>query len=175
MGYHANLADFSDVDDRKEEALKMLLENYKALTIDQNNWVCNLSNASSLIWHCYRSLSIDINWAGFYFVNDDKKELLLGPFQGKVACQTIPFGKGICGVAAATQETQLVEDVDKAPHHIACDGDTKSEIVVPIVNNGTKRTLAVIDIDCRDFNAFEDLDKEYLEQLGKLIGETCIF
>lgn len=175
MGYHANFSNFSDVEDRKEDALKMLLDSYKALTIDQDNWVCNLSNASSLIWHCYKSLSININWAGFYVSEKGKEQLLLGPFQGKVACQTIQFGKGVCGTAASTQETQLVPDVDKAADHIACDGDTKSEIVVPIIDNKTNKTLAVIDIDCVDYNGFDEVDKEYLEQLAKLITETCVF
>ena len=100
----------------------------------------NTANAASLIWHGLHALlspSNQVNWAGFY-VSDPStpSQLILGPFQGKVACQTIAFGKGVCGAAAQTQKTQLVPDVEEFPGHIACDGDSKSEIVVPIVDNG---------------------------------------
>ena len=100
----------------------------------------NTANAASLIWHALRALpapSNEINWAGFY-VSDPSTpdQLILGPFQGKVACQTIAFGKGVCGAAAKSQKTQLVPDVEQFPGHIACDGDSKSEIVVPILKNG---------------------------------------
>lgn len=100
----------------------------------------NLSNAASLLWHAYHSLpspSRAVNWAGFYFVDPSSpSQLILGPFQGQVACQTIAFGKGVCGRAAQTGITQLVEDVEKFPGHIACDGASKSEIVVPILQGG---------------------------------------
>lgn len=82
-----------------------------------------------------------MNWSGFYFTNpSNPRQLLLGPFQGQVACQSIAFGRGVCGKAAETQVTQVVEDVEKFPGHIACDGASKSEIVVPIVKNGKVRT-----------------------------------
>lgn len=99
-------------------------------------------------------------------------QLILGPFQGKVACQVIGFGKGVCGVAAETQKTQLVHDVDEFPGHIACDGDSRSEIVVPIlgVDQGT---VAIIDIDCAELNGFDEVDKKYLEELAALIGRSC--
>jgi putative methionine-R-sulfoxide reductase with GAF domain len=102
----------------------------------------NTSNAASLIWHALHALpkpSNKTNWAGFYVLDPSraaagkKPQLILGPFQGKVACQVIAFGRGVCGAAAASGETQLVGDVDSFPGHIACDGDSKSEIVVPIV------------------------------------------
>lgn len=100
----------------------------------------NTANAASLIWHGLHALpspSNQVNWAGFY-VSDPStpSQLILGPFQGKVACQTIAFGKGVCGAAAQSQKTQLVPDVEQFSGHIACDGDSKSEIVVPIVGNG---------------------------------------
>jgi hypothetical protein len=100
----------------------------------------NTANAASLIWHALHALptpSSKVNWAGFY-VSDPTtpNQLILGPFQGKVACQTIAFGKGVCGAAAQSQQTQLVPDVEKFPGHIACDGDSKSEIVVPIMKDG---------------------------------------
>lgn len=103
----------------------------------------NLANTASLLWHGYQSLpspSKSVNWAGFYVLDPTKpRQLILGPFQGQVACQTIGFGRGVCGTAAQTGVTQLVSDVDKFPGHIACDGASKSEIVVPIVQNGKVR------------------------------------
>lgn len=106
--------------------------------------------------------------------------MILGPFQGKVACQVIPFGRGVCGAAAAEQTTQLVPDVEKFPGHIACDGDSKSEIVVPIVVAGqggaeaaTKRVVAIIDIDCAEINGFDEVDKKYLEKLADLLAKSC--
>lgn len=99
----------------------------------------NFSNAAALLWHAYHSLpapSSAVNWAGFYFTDPtNPRQLILGPFQGQVACQAIAFGRGVCGAAAKTKVTQLVEDVEKFPGHIACDGASKSEIVVPIVQN----------------------------------------
>ena len=155
----------------------MVVDHYEGLSADQNNWVCNLANAASLLWHAYASLDVTVNWAGFYVTQLGKspQTLLLGPFQGKVACQMIPFGKGVCGTAASTQETQLVPDVTKAADHIACDGDTKSEIVIPIIDPQTKKTLAVIDIDSVDTNGFDEVDRLYLEKLAKLISTTCKF
>lgn len=104
-----------------------------------------------------------------------KQQLILGPFQGKVACQTIAFGRGVCGTAASTQTTQLVPDVEQFPGHIACDGDSKSEIVVPIVagEGGSRKVVAIIDIDCAVLNGFDEVDKKYLEQLAELLGRSC--
>ena len=105
----------------------------------------NTSNAASLLWHALHALpspSNHTNWAGFYVLDPSraaagkKPQLILGPFQGKVACQIIAFGRGVCGAAAETAQTQLVPDVDLFPGHIACDGDSKSEIVVPILVDG---------------------------------------
>lgn len=116
----------------------------------------NFSNTSSLLWHAYHSLppsspSSSVNWAGFYFTDpSNSSRLILGPFQGQVACQTIAFNRGVCGTAAATATTQLVEDVEKFPGHIACDGASKSEIVVPIVKAGK--------VGCVTFIGKEDAD-----------------
>lgn len=172
--HHADYTDFEAVNSR-EDVLEMLIMSYKSLCEDQDDWVCNLSNASSLLWHAYQSLNVNVNWSGFYITkkgNDD--ELLLGPFQGKVACQTIPFGKGVCGTAASTLKTQVVSDVNKFPDHIACDGETLSEIVVPIISDKGK-VLGVIDLDCLDYNGFGETDKKYLEELAELIAKTCNF
>ncbi|KAM0491238.1 hypothetical protein ACHAP8_010812 [Fusarium lateritium] len=115
---------------------------------------------------------------GFYVLDKSSKDpqLILGPFQGKVACQTIKFGKGVCGTAAATHETQLVRDVEEFPGHIACDGDSKSEVVVPILvaqDDGSKKLVAIIDIDCAELNGFDEVDKTNLEQLAALLATSC--
>jgi L-methionine (R)-S-oxide reductase len=100
----------------------------------------NLSNAASLLYHALRSLpkpSSAVNWAGFYILYpEDMDQLVLGPFQGHVACQLIKLGKGVCGTAAAERRTVVVEDVDQFPDHIACDSNSRSEIVVPIIKSG---------------------------------------
>lgn len=117
--------------------------------------------------------------SGFYVLDSSSSspQLILGPFQGKVACQTIRFGRGVCGTAAETQATQLVNDVEKFPGHIACDGDSKSEIVVPIVvenqETGEKKTVAIIDVDCAELNGFDDVDKTNLEALARLLAKSC--
>lgn len=165
---HADYSNFTLKN--KAEVLQTLLESYKALAVE--NWVANLSNASSLLWHAYHSLDINVNWTGFYVNNSQvSSELILGPFQGKVACQQIRFGSGVCGTAAASQKTQLVPDVTEFPGHIACDGETKSEIVVPLVRDGV--TIGVIDLDCLELQGFDTTDQEYLEQLAQAIVETC--
>ena len=118
------------------------------------------------------SPSNQVNWAGFYVLDSSiPDQLILGPFQGKVACQTIAFGKGVCGAAAQSQKTQLVPDVEKFPGHIACDGDSKSEIVVPIIKAG--KVVAIIDIDCAVENGFDEDDQEQLESLARLLAQSC--
>lgn len=148
----------------------------------------NLANTASLLWHAYKSLpspSRDVNWAGFYVLDPSSSpshpSLVLGPFQGKVACQTIAFGRGVCGTAAATQQTQLVPDVDAFPGHIACDGASKSEIVVPITvevlspaeGHAETKVVGIIDIDCAEAKGFDETDKKFLEELAALLGTAC--
>ena len=150
---HADYSDFSKEGGvlARSAAYQHLLTSLTALLENQRNWVCNLANAASLLWHLYHSLSASVsrgasvvNWAGFYVIDPSApgKQLILGPFMGKVACQTIALGKGVCGTAAVGRdgsgkgETLLVEDVERFPGHIACDGESKSEIVVPIRANG---------------------------------------
>ncbi|KAJ5124468.1 uncharacterized protein N7515_008293 [Penicillium bovifimosum] len=101
------------------------------------------------------------------YASSENQLLLLGPFQGKPACQEIRFGKGVCGTAAAKGETVLVDDVEKFPGHIACDAESKSEIVVPIL------TVAIIDVDCAETSGFDEEDKKYLEKLAGLLAESC--
>ena len=110
-----------------------------ALTAGEADAIANMANASALLMQYLP----DLNWAGFYRMVDD--ELVLGPFQGKAACIRIPLGRGVCGTAAATRETQRVEDVHAFPGHIACDADSRSELVVPIVQG--ERLLGVLDLD----------------------------
>ncbi|KAL0084842.1 GAF domain-like protein [Phycomyces blakesleeanus] len=160
----------------KEEFYSDLVDQINAITEDQTYWVTNLSNASSVIYHGLKSLEHfqkkPINWAGFYLVDPkNEKNLILGPFQGKVACTAIPFGKGVCGAAAATQTTQLVKDVHEFPGHIACDAASNSEIVVPIVKD--KRLLGVLDIDCEEVEGFDDVDRKGLEAVVKVIVANC--
>lgn len=172
MSHHADYSNFDSSASRKE-ALEMLLMSYEALAESQTNWVANLANCSSLLYHCYKDSGV--NWAGFYVVDKehDSSRLILGPFMGKVACQTIQIGTGVCGTAAAKLETQLVPNVEEFPGHIACDGMTKSEIVCPITQDG--KLVGVLDIDCLNLNGFGDVDKHYLEILCSKISETCKF
>ena len=116
--------------------------------------IANLSNASALLWETLP----DINWAGFYMMEDGA--LVLGPFQGKTACIRIPVGRGVCGTAVAEDRTQLVPDVHAFPGHIACDSASRSEIVVPILKNG--EVAAVLDIDSPNVGRFTEADKEGL-------------
>ncbi|KAI1302020.1 GAF domain-like protein [Xylaria venustula] len=177
---HADASNFAD-GVTKEEAYEQVLSQAEGLFDGQKNWVCNLANTASLLWHAYKSLpspSSQVNWAGFYTLDTQKTakpQLILGPFHGKVACQTIFFGRGVCGAAAETQATQLVQDVEKFPGHIACDGDSKSEIVVPIVagEGDARKVVAIIDIDCAELNGFDEVDQKYLEQLAELLSRSC--
>ncbi|PGH04807.1 L-methionine (R)-S-oxide reductase [Blastomyces parvus] len=152
--------------------------------------VSNFANVASLLWHAYAALpasSSDVNWAGFYIRQDkfpllpshdsdtkgtpNTKTLLLGPFQGKPACQLIQFGRGVCGTAAEKRETVLVPDVLNWEGHIACDAESRSEIVVPILVNG--ETVAIIDIDCTQPSGFDDVDRKWLEALAEILAESC--
>ncbi|CAN3358889.1 free methionine-R-sulfoxide reductase [Diutina catenulata] len=163
-------ADYSNIEaSSKPEALESVVMSYQALAGDTRYYVANLANAASLVWHAYHSLGVAVNWAGFYVTIEDT--LLLGPFQGKVACQQIAFGQGVCGTAAESQHTQLVRDVHSFPGHIACDSETNSEIVVPIVVAG--KTVAVLDIDCETKSGFDEEDQRWLEQLAADIAKTC--
>ncbi|GAB1313992.1 hypothetical protein MFIFM68171_04202 [Madurella fahalii] len=181
---HADASTFAE-GVTKEEAYQQVLDQAEGLFFEQRNWVCNLANAASLLWHAYKSLpspSNQVNWAGFYTFDSlsppSRPQLILGPFQGKVACQTIAFGRGVCGAAAAQQTTQLVPDVDAFPGHIACDGDSRSEIVVPILADGdgvgeVKKVVAIIDVDCAVPDGFDEVDRVWLERLAGLIGRSC--
>ncbi|MGO4499247.1 GAF domain-containing protein [Paenibacillus sp. 2RAB27] len=143
----------------REEQFTLLIEQVHALIQDEPNRIANLANASALLGQFLE----DINWVGFYLVDEqlERKELVLGPFQGLPACVRIPFGKGVCGTAAERMETVLVPDVHAFPGHIACDAASQSEIVIPIVVGA--ELVGVLDIDSPSLNRFDDVDQRYLE------------
>lgn len=145
---------------------KELILQLKALTEGVPYPTANLANASALLWQHLEN----INWAGFYIM--EQAALVLGPFQGKPACIRIPVGKGVCGTAVAEDRTQLVADVHQFPGHIACDGASNSEIVVPIHKDG--QVWGVLDIDSPLFGRFTTDDREGLEDFVKAL-ETALF
>lgn len=149
----------------KQEQYDMLDQQLQALLTDEKNWLANLANTASLL---YFSLQ-NINWSGFYLLQ--KQELVLGPFMGKPACVRIPVGKGVCGTAVAEQKTIVVKDVHQFPGHIACDADSRSEIVIPLKKEG--EILGVLDIDSPIANRFDQTDQERLEKLVKCLIEAC--
>lgn len=126
------------------------------------NWLTNSSNLSALL----NEWIGNINWVGFYFVKNS--ELILGPFQGKVACSPIPFGKGVCGACQQEGKTILVQNVHLFNDHIACDSNSKSEIVIPIFNQG--KMFALLDIDSPILNRFDETDQFYLEEIATMIS-----
>ncbi len=144
----------------KPETYALLALQAEALFHGERNAIANAANLASLLWH---SLP-DLNWAGFYLV--DGAELVLGPFMGKPACVRIAIGKGVCGTAAASRETQVVEDVHAFPGHIACDSASASEIVVPLVHDGV--LLGVLDLDAPILKRFDALDRAGLERVAAL-------
>ena len=141
----------------------LLVSQLKSLGEEEPYFIPLLSNASALL---YEALP-DLNWAGFYLMR--KGSLVLGPFQGKVACIHIPLGKGVCGTAARQDETQLVPDVHRFPGHIACDSASNSEIVIPLHRGG--QVIGVLDIDSPLFSRFNDEDKTGLEAFAEALEE----
>jgi len=145
----------------KPDLYRDLLAACDAITAGESDAIANMANVASLLWQYLP----DLNWAGFYRNVGD--ELVLGPFQGKAACIRIPFGKGVCGAAAATRETQLVADVHAFPGHIACDAASRAELVVPIVSGD--RVVAVIDLDSPEPSRFDEEDAAGIEQIARLL------
>jgi len=140
-----------------------ILEDAKNLLAKETDAVANMANLSALIFNNLPRL----NWAGFYVVKDG--ELVLGPFQGKPACVRIKTGRGVCGTAAEKMETIVVPDVHQFPGHIACDGASESEIVVPVVKNGV--LFGVLDIDSPVKNRFSPKDKKLFEDLVEVFKQ----
>ena len=141
----------------------LLCEQLRALSEDNPHRIAKLANASALI---YQGLD-RLNWAGFYFLEGGK--LVLGPFQGRPACIEIPMGRGVCGTAAKLDQTQLVEDVHAFPGHIACDSASRSEIVVPLHENGV--VTGVLDIDSPVENRFDEADRAGVEAFTRVLEQ----
>ena len=145
-----------------DERYRQLAQAAEALTEGESDAIANMANVAALIWEFVP----DLNWAGFYRVVEG--ELVLGPFIGRPACIRIPFGQGVCGTAASTGETQLVEDVHAFPGHIACDAASQSELVVPVIRVGA--VIAVIDLDAPIPARFGPEDAKGLELLASDIA-----
>ncbi len=146
----------------KSELYRDLVDAARALTADEPDAMANMANLSALIWQFVPRL----NWAGFYRMVDGA--LVLGPFQGKPACIRIALGQGVCGTAAASGATQLVPNVHAFPGHIACDGASQSELVVPVIRDGA--VIAVIDLDSPELNRFDADDAAGIEALAQAIA-----
>ncbi|WCR25471.1 GAF domain-containing protein [Paenibacillus thiaminolyticus] len=139
-----------------------------ALIEGEPNLIANLANASALLWQGLK----DINWAGFYLMDESKEELVLGPFQGLPACIRIPLGRGVCGIAAQERRTLVVPDVHAFPGHIACDAASRSEIVVPMIKDG--RLVGVLDIDSPLTDRFQEPDREALEKMVEALMKEAV-
>ncbi|MEI2666605.1 GAF domain-containing protein [Rossellomorea sp. LJF3] len=141
----------------KEQGFGLVTKQLKALLEGEPNQIANLSNASALL----NQFMDRINWVGFYLVEEESNQLVLGPFQGLPACVRIPLGRGVCGTAASEQKTLRIEDVHQFPGHIACDAASQSEIVIPLVKDG--KLIGVLDIDSPEKARFDEEDQKYLE------------
>jgi L-methionine (R)-S-oxide reductase len=146
--------------DDPRQAYKDLAQQLEGLLTGERDAIANAANMSALI---FTSLP-DLNWAGFYFLRGDT--LVLGPFQGNPACVRIAMGKGVCGTAAQTRQTLRVEDVDAFPGHIACDSASRSELVVPLIQNGA--VIGVLDLDSPIPSRFDAIDQAGLERLAAI-------
>ena len=150
----------------KTELYHQLYEQTKALVFDESDVIANMANISALLFDALDQ----VNWAGFYRVKNS--ELILGPFQGKVACIRIPMGIGVCGVAAETGEIRRISDVHQFDGHIACDADSNAEIVIPLKING--KVVAVLDIDSVVFARFDESDQQGLQAIVSLLESNLI-
>ncbi len=144
----------------KIEQYELLYEQVKALINKESDIIANMANVAAIIHETF-----NFWWTGFYRVIDN--ELVLGPFQGPIACTRIAYGRGVCGTAWKEKKTIVVEDVHQFPGHIACSNASKSEIVVPIFKNN--QVVAVLDIDSEKLATFDNIDKEWLEKLVELL------
>ncbi len=147
----------------KESFYEELNAQVQAIIGDETDAIANMANISALLFERLDG----VNWAGFYRLVDE--QLVLGPFQGKVACIRIPLGKGVCGTAAATDSTQRIDDVHAFEGHIACDAASNAEIVIPVHQNGN--VIAVLDIDSIVYERFDEVDQKGLEAIVRLFEE----
>ena len=144
----------------KEDKYKLLVKQCEALVEGESDTIARMANLAALI-----HVEMGFWWTGFYRV--EGSELLLGPFQGPIACTRIQYGRGVCGTAWKEDRTVIVPDVEQFPGHIACSSESRSEIVVPIRRNA--EIIAVLDIDSRSIGTFDETDREYLEQIVELL------
>ncbi|HWI91535.1 MAG TPA: GAF domain-containing protein [Flavisolibacter sp.] len=153
--------DLTIITGTKQEQYEALIPQIKGLLEGENDLIANLANVAAALKEQFNWL-----WVGFYLVKND--ELVLGPFQGPVACTRIKKGRGVCGSSWAQQKTLIVPDVEKFPGHIACSSASKSEIVIPISSNN--EVVAVLDVDSKHLNEFDETDQTYLEQVVSLVS-----
>lgn len=149
----------------KDEKYRVLHAQIKALTEGESDLTANMANISSMIHQTF-----GFWWTGFYRVCG--QELIMGPFQGPLACSRIPFGRGVCGTAWKEEKTIIVPDVELFPGHIACSSASRSEIVVPVFKGDGKEITAVLDIDSAEPDTFDETDRAWLEEIVKLIPQT---
>jgi GAF domain-containing protein len=149
-----------------EEKYLLLGKQLRSLLNKEENILSNLANFTAALKQTFNKIS----WVGFYLY--DGQKLYLGPFQGKVACTLIELGTGVCGKAALNQQSVIVENVDKFPGHIACDPESRSEIVIPIVKN--KVLFGVLDLDSKELNSFNKTDQKYLEEYCSFLSSEII-
>ena len=150
----------------KEQKYSQLVKEATALLDGESDLIANMANLAALIHE-----TMGFWWTGFYIVRtckDGAEQMVLGPFQGPIACTRIAFGRGVCGTSWQRRETVVVPDVEKFPGHIACSSESRSEIVVPVFNGD--KVSAVLDIDSRYLNTFDETDARYLEQIVKLLN-----
>ena len=151
------LSDIAELKAHKEATYQTLIPQIQALVAGETDLIANMANVAAVLHNTFHFW-----WTGFYLVKEN--ELVLGPFQGPIACTRIPYNKGVCGSAWAQDKTLVVPNVHEFPGHIACSSASKSEIVVPIRRNG--EVIAVLDIDSADYNTFDTIDQKYLEQIN---------
>lgn len=142
----------------------ILYDQIVLITENEDDLIANMANISAMIHQTF-----GFWWTGFYRVNGDN--LILGPFQGPLACSRIRYGKGVCGTAWKEARTVIVPDVDKFPGHIACSSASRSEIVVPVFGRNGKEVSAVLDIDSKDLDTFDETDREWLEKIAATLKE----
>ncbi len=141
-----------------------LISQARSLLSGQQDMIANAANLAALLFH---ELT-DVNWVGFYFLKDG--QLVVGPFQGRPACVTIPLGRGVCGTAAATRQIQRVSDVHEFDGHIACDVNSRSEIVIPLIRDG--KVLGVLDLDSPSPGRFDENDQTLLSEVAQIYLES---
>jgi GAF domain-containing protein len=145
---------------KKADRYAAVAEEIDAVLAGEPDLIARMATVTAMLKAAFRSYF----WAGFYLVDPDKDELVIGPYQGTLGCLRIAFGRGVCGAAARTRQTQVVDDVEAFPGHIACDSRSKSEIVVPVVD-AQARLIAVFDVDSDRPAAFDSVDRQWLEKI----------